>query len=107
MKLLYVRCNGGDHFRLFRTAHGLVNGCPFDGWSMEGLPRVAAFVETLDPSRLSIDAIRELGVSRKLLDRLLVIEFATPRAVFDGISPGHHAIDGRIIGPEETPLRLL
>lgn len=96
MKRLYVRCNGGHYFLAGSS-------CPFDGWTMDGVARVAAHVLVLQARghELSLDTIKEALPSDELLARLLVVEFGSDAAVFEALAPERYIHQGREVLADE------
>lgn len=79
---LYIRCDGGDYFRAKPE-------CPYDGWSSRETAELADVATAFEKSGrpLSIDAMREHGVSEAALRLSVVIEFGDDAARFDELMP--------------------
>lgn len=101
MKRLYIRCNGGHYFLAG-------SGCPFDGWTMDGVARVAAHCSVLlhRGREISIDSLKEALPSEELLKRMLIIEFGEDAAAFEALAPERYLHRGREILAHEVDEEL-
>lgn len=102
MKRLYVRCNGGHYFLAGSS-------CPFDGWTTEGLPRVAAHFTVLlqrGPD-VTVASLKEALISDELMKRLLIIEFADESGAFEALAPEYYLHRGKMLRAEEVDLDLM
>jgi len=96
---LFFRCNSGHYF------HGV--GCPFDGWTMDGVQAAAEFFARLEPdgTAAGLDCLRPLNPSAELMRRMMIIEFGDADAAFDALVPDRYMYKGHEvrwdeIGPE-------
>lgn len=85
----FSRCNSGHYF----------SGCccPLDGWSCRASQELDAACRKLQAADLplSLAALQEAGVSRQSLPRIIIIEFGSPDAVFEALSPQGHVLHGK------------
>lgn len=101
MKRLYIRCNGGHYFLAGA-------GCPFDGWTIDGVARVAAHFTVLlqRGGDITLDAMKEALPSDELLKRMLIIEFGNDASVFEALAPERYLYRGREILAHEVDADL-
>lgn len=87
----YYRCNGGDYFR------GTDN-CPVDGSHAPGALLLAAAEQRLieGDRELSIELLRQIGLSDAVLARTIVIEFADDESMFEAMAPESYIIHGEL-----------
>jgi len=93
MKRAYIRCNSGHCFS------GGPN-CPLDNWSSPQSLEFAQAVEQLiqDGQEVSIQRLKDLGLSDEALRRVIVIEFGSEKSVFTCLVPeGYVLEDGRYV----------
>jgi hypothetical protein len=91
MQRAYWRCNSGHYFsKPF---------CPQDGWSRPYFQRLFEVAKEMEKSgeNISIELLRLKGFDKESLDRVIVVEFGSDVAVFDGIIPAGYLIDGKFI----------
>lgn len=48
-----------------------------------------------------MERLREAGIEKEALDRVIVVEFGSSAAVFDGIVPNGYVIDGKFVSLEK------
>jgi len=77
----YSRCNSGHYF--------VGENCPFDGWSSAASKELARTVEVLSHSgqQVSMEELRNAGVSEATLLRAIVVQVGSDGSVFDAFSP--------------------
>jgi len=85
----YCRCNNGHYFQ--------GEFCPFDGWSSPASGELAKAVLQLasDDRKLSLTALRQLGLSEATLERVVVIDFGCKASAFDALAPQEYVINGK------------
>jgi hypothetical protein len=90
----YSRCNSGHYF--------LGEFCPFDGWSSHASRELTAALKELARSGrpVSLEELRQAGVSAATLSRTMVIEFGSSSTAFEAIAPEYYVVNG-----ETIPLR--
>jgi hypothetical protein len=73
--------------------------CPQDGWSRPYFQRLFEVAKEMEKSgeNISIELLRLKGFDKESLDRVIVVEFGSDVAVFDGIIPAGYLIDGTFI----------
>jgi hypothetical protein len=91
MRRTYWRCNSGHYFSS--------PNCPQDGWSRPYLERLFEAVKGMEErgENVSIELLRRKGFDNETLNRVIVIDFGSEKAVFDGIVPDGYLIDGKFI----------
>jgi hypothetical protein len=91
---VYLRCNGGHYFRA--ETH-----CPLDGWTSDGVEVLLSALSHLSHTQQdpTIDLLRQHGVQQRVLDRTIIVEFGSEKAVFDAIEPA-----GYLLGDKWKPL---
>ena len=96
MQRAYWRCNSGHYFSS--------PSCPMDGWSQPHLQRLFDVVEEMKKTgeKVSIERLKQAGFDDHELGRVIVVEFGSDAAVFDGVIPQGYLIEGRFI-----PLKTL
>jgi hypothetical protein len=101
MKRAYCRCIRGHYFT------GQV--CSLDGWSAASAVELNAALRHFSSSddELSIERLREAGVSEASLDRIVIVEFGPRATVFDLLSPEGYVIDGKWVDRVHFPIELL
>jgi hypothetical protein len=101
MKRLFIRCNGGHYF-LPGT------GCPFDGWTIEGVASAAAHFHVLMQrgGDISLEAMKEALPSDELMKRMLIIDFGDEDAIFEALAPERYLYRGRELLAHEVGLEL-
>lgn len=89
MKRVYCRCNGGDYFT---GTH-----CPFDGWTSPEVQEVVRAAARLEAEGIppSIEQLRRAEANDAALRRAVVMEFGTPAAAFEGLTPALYSLGGR------------
>ena|SRR6266540_2987164 len=87
MPRAYIRCNSGHYF------HG--RSCPYDGWSSPDVVNLFAVLERPSEPTLSVETLRQAGVSQAALERTIVIDFGWSDSVFDAISPESYVVNGK------------
>ena len=93
MKRAYIRCNSGHYYS------GSPD-CPLDSWSSPQSHEFARAVEQLsqDGQEVSIQRLKDLGLSDEALRRVIVIEFGSEKSVFTCLVPeGYVLDDGRYV----------
>ncbi len=102
MKRLFIRCNGGHYFLAGA-------GCPFDGWTMEGVATVAAHFSVLlqRGGEISLESMKEALPSEELLKRMLIIDFGDDSAIFEALAPETYLYRGKILRADEVDLNLM
>jgi|SRR5215471_32795 len=103
MKRLFIRCNGGHYF-LAGT------GCPFDGWTMDGVARAAAHFSVLlqRVGETSLETMKEEALlSDELLKRMLIIDFGDESAIFEALAPDVYLYRGKTVRADEVDLNLM
>lgn len=95
-KRAYSRCNSGHYFQ--------GECCPFDGWSSAASRELTAAVKRLARAErtLSIEELRNCGVSERTIARTIVIEFGSGDSAFEAINPA-----SLVIADEVVPLARL
>ena len=85
----YCRCNSGHYFQ--------GEFCPFDGWSSPASRELAKAVRQLaaDDCKLSLTALRQLGLGEATLERVVVIDFGCEASAFDALAPQEYVINGK------------
>jgi hypothetical protein len=98
--LVYLRCNSDHYF----TGTSI---CPFDGWSAAGFEQAVLAVTAIADrgERPSIEALRQQGVPKQVVERAAVIEFLSDSVVFEALDPAGYIIEGEWVpmaraGPE-------
>jgi len=101
MQRTYWRCNSGHYFSS--------PSCPMDGWSRPYVDRLSETVKEIESrgERVSVERLREAGVEQAALDRVIVVEFGSSAAVFDGIVPEGYVIDGKFVSLEKLDRQYL
>lgn len=91
----YWRCNSGHYFSS--------QSCPQDGWTRPYLQRLLEVVKEMEEKgeNVSIERLRQEGFDQEALDRVIVIEFGSAAAVFEGYIPEGYLINGKFIPPEK------
>jgi hypothetical protein len=91
MRRTFWRCSSGHYFSS--------RNCPIDGWSRPYLERLSEAVKGMEGrgEDVSIERLRCKGFDKETLDRVIVIDFGSEEAVFDGIIPEGYLIDGKFI----------
>jgi hypothetical protein len=56
---------------------------------------------------LSVEELRNLGVSEATLERTIVVEFGSPASAFEAIAPEEYMVDGQAIPLAQLPDSLL
>lgn len=84
----YCRCNSGHYF--------MGEYCPFDGWSSEASRELTRAVKKLAgrKQQLTLELLREAGLSAAALARCVVVEFGSPASAFEALSPEYYVVDG-------------
>lgn len=97
----YCRCNSGHYF--------VGESCPLDGWSSAASTELTNAVERIINSeqKISVAALREVGVSEATLKRTVVVEFGSDTAVFDAISPDGYFVNEKLIKSRNFDQRFL
>lgn len=74
-----------------------------DGWSRPYLERLSETVKEIESrgESVSVERLREAGIEKEALDRVIVVEFGSSAAVFDGIVPNGYVIDGKFVSLEK------
>ena len=92
----YCRCNSGHYF--------VGEYCPIDGWSSPIAKELVKATQrvTAAGQALSVQALRQAGLSEAAAQRTMVIEFGTDACVFDAIVP-----EGLVIHGTWKPLAAL
>jgi hypothetical protein len=92
----YSRCNSGHYF--------MGEFCPFDGRSSHASKELTQALKRLARSgrKVSLDELRNEGVSAATLARTIVIAFGSSSSAFEAISPEYYVVNG-----ETIPLRKL
>jgi hypothetical protein len=91
MQKTYWRCNSGHYFS--------TPFCPQDGWSRPYVQRLFEVAKEMEKSgeNISIERLRQKGFDKEALDRVIVVEFGSDMAVFDGIIPDGYVIHGEFV----------
>jgi hypothetical protein len=91
LSLAYIRCNGGDYFL------GELGSCPLDGWFSDESKELARVLKRFkeQAQEVSMATLREAGLSGKVLQRVIVIQFASDVSAFELIAPKGYIVDGR------------
>jgi hypothetical protein len=94
----YCRCNSGHYFS--------GECCPYDGWSSPASRELARAVEQLATSdkELSLEELRNLGVSGETLWRTIIVSFGAGASVFDALSPDTYVVNGKTKPPHQLGL---
>ena len=90
MKRVYWRCNSGHYFS--------TGSCPWDGWNRPWTYELMRVLEQIQSRNEipSIEALRELGITQEVLNKVIVIEFGCRgQGSFDGFAPEGYFIEGR------------
>jgi hypothetical protein len=97
VKVLYCRCTDGHYF--------VGPACPLDGWSSATVRQLNhVFNLLVDEGReLSIDALRQQGCGDEAIERAVVVEFGSTKAVYDAIEPAAFIIEGKRWSLSELP----
>ena len=92
----YCRCNSGHYF--------VGEYCPLDGWSSLAAKELVKVTRRVLASgrELSLQGLRQAGLSEATAQRTIVIEFGTDAGAFDAVSP-----EGFVIHGEWKPLATL
>src|SRR5262245_41844319 len=87
----YSRCNSGHYF--------MGEFCPFDGWSSPASKELTAALKRLARSgcNVSLEELREAGVSEATLARTIVIEFGSSASAFEAVSPEDYVVNGETL----------
>src|SRR5262249_18042839 len=97
----YFHCTS-DHYFAGRV-------CMDDGWSSDGSRLVAEAVTRLlaDERDLTMDALRERGVSEEDLQRVIIVEFARAKDAWDFLEPATLRIGGKEHVNQEVRYRCI
>jgi hypothetical protein len=93
MKRAYIRCNSGHYFS------GGPN-CPLDNWSSPQSREFAQAVEQLtqEGQEVSIQGLRDRGLSDEALRQIIVVDFGSVRSAFTClVLEGYVLDDGRYV----------
>jgi hypothetical protein len=84
----YCRCNSGHYF--------VGASCPLDGWSSLAAKELVLVTKRVLASgrELSLQELRQAGLSDATAQRTIVIEFGTDACAFDAIAPEGFVIHG-------------
>ena len=87
----YWRCNGGHYFCTLR--------CPFDGWTSPELLELHDAAQKLEAKHAvpSLAGLKAEGISDGALQRAIIVEFGSEKAVFDAISPDYYVVAGKSV----------
>lgn len=91
----YCRCNSGHYF--------VGESCPYDGWSSPASRELTEAVVRLAKmgKELSIEELRELGVSSETLWRTIIIAFGVGTSVFEALAPDTYVVHGETKPPRK------
>lgn len=80
-----------------------------DGWSRPYVDRLSETVRKIENrgESVSVERLREAGVEKEALDRVIIVEFGSRAAVFDGVVPQGYVIDGKFVPLEKLDLEHL
>jgi hypothetical protein len=94
----YCRCNSGHYFS--------GESCPYDGWSSPASRELTEAVARLAKSgkELSIDELRNLGVSSETLWRTILVSFGVGASIFEAFSPDTYVVNGKTKPPQKLGL---
>jgi hypothetical protein len=100
MRTLYFRCNSGHYFE--------GGSCPFDGWDHPETDAVMKMVETLGRRGIdiTIDLLREAGISEDMLQSIVIVEFGHREAKFEALAPKCIQADGVVYEEHKLPSRF-
>lgn len=102
MKRLFFRCNGGHYFLAGA-------GCPFDGWTIDGVARAAAHFAVLlqRGDEITRESMREAILGDEVMQRMLIIDFGDERSIFEGLVPDAYLHRGKLLRADEVDLNLM
>jgi len=77
-----------------------------DGWSRPYVDHLSETVKEIERrgESVSVARLREAGVEKEALDRVIVVEFGSSAAVFEGVVPQGYVIDGKFVPLEKLDL---
>ena len=91
----YCRCNSGHYFS--------GESCPYDGWSSRASRELTDAVARLLKAgkELSIEELRNLGVSSETLWRTIIVSFGVGASIFEALSPDTYVVNGETKPPRQ------
>ncbi|MHB1423729.1 MAG: hypothetical protein ACYC3I_11150 [Gemmataceae bacterium] len=91
----YCRCNSGHYF--------MGESCPNDGWSSPASRELTDAIARLAKAgkELSIEELRNLGVSSETLWRTIIISFGVGASIFEALSPDTYVVNGETKPPRK------
>jgi hypothetical protein len=91
----YCRCNSGHYF--------MGESCPYDGWSSPASRELTDAVARLAKAgkELTIEELRNLGVSSETLWRTITISFGVGASIFEALSPDTYVVNGETKSPRK------
>lgn len=97
-KRAYCRCNSGHYFS--------GECCPYDGWFSPASHELTEAVVRLAKmgKELSIEELRELGVSSETLWRTIIISFGVGASAFEALAPDTYVVNGETKPPRKLGL---
>ena len=77
--------------------------CPYDGWSSPASRELSEAVVRLAKrgKELSIEELRNLGVSNETLWRTIIISFGVGASIFEALSPDTYVVNGEAKSPRK------
>jgi hypothetical protein len=91
----YCRCNSGHYF--------MGESCPYDGWTSPAPRELTDAVARLAKAgkELSIEELRNFGVSSETLWRTIIISFGVGASIFEAFSPDTYVVNGETKSPRK------
>ncbi len=80
--------------------------CPYDSWSSPTCRELTEAVALLAKSgkELSIEELRNLGVSSETLWRTIIVSFGVGASIFEAFSPDTYVVNGETKPPRKLGL---